>query len=139
MVCRGCIISIQGGPPKQPSTEMDSLASEKSSARYCTIAAKFNIPVHFFTEWKWSIYFNFIQFIKNNYRKDNPNYEKYDYRNIKDSIKALQEQFIITPIDKAAGNFAIICKKFYLQILDKELKSSETYKLNKSHIITIKK
>ena len=37
------------------------------------------------------------------------------------ALEDLKERFIITPIDKAAGNVAFICKRFYAQILLKEL------------------
>ena len=33
----------------------------------------------------------------------------------------LQERFVITPIDKATGNIALICKRFYAEVLVKEL------------------
>ena len=36
-------------------------------------------------------------------------------------IKKLHSRFVIVPVDKASNNFAIICKKFYLEVLMKEL------------------
>ena len=36
-------------------------------------------------------------------------------------LKHLHENFVITPIDKATGNVAIICKRFYAEVLIKEL------------------
>ena len=48
-----------------------------------------------------------------------------------DSIKhlrMLQRSFVFVPIDKAAHNLAIVCKKLYLDILNKELTSiTQTY------------
>ena len=49
------------------------------------------------------------------------------------ALKNLQSNFVITPIDKATGNVAIICKRFYAMVLLKELgmsdnTSTETYK-----------
>ena len=48
------------------------------------------------------------------------------------SLKDLKERFVITPIDKASGNVALICKRFYAEVLIKELgldalSKSETY------------
>ena len=48
------------------------------------------------------------------------------------SLKDLKERFVITPIDKASGNVAFICKRFYAEVLIKELgldalSKSETY------------
>ena len=46
----------------------------------------------------------------------------------------LKDKFVIVPIDKAANNFAFICKKFYLQVLLREIDflsgNSTTYKMN---------
>ena len=36
-------------------------------------------------------------------------------------LNILQEQYVICPIDKAANDFAYICKKYYVQLLRKEL------------------
>ena len=40
---------------------------------------------------------------------------------VKQYISSLHERFVICPIDKAGHNFAIVCKKFYIDILKKEL------------------
>ena len=40
---------------------------------------------------------------------------------IHSTLKALHKNFVITTIDKASGNFAVTCKKLYLQFLEKEL------------------
>ena len=36
-------------------------------------------------------------------------------------LNILQEQYVVCPIDKAANNIAFICKKYYVQVLIKEL------------------
>ena len=36
-------------------------------------------------------------------------------------LNILQEQYVMCPIDKAANNIAFICKKYYIQVLLKEL------------------
>ena len=36
-------------------------------------------------------------------------------------LNILQEQYVMCPIDKAANNIAYICKKYYVQVLIKEL------------------
>ena len=40
---------------------------------------------------------------------------------VKQYISGLHTKFVICPIDKAGHNFAIVCKKFYIDILKKEL------------------
>ena len=49
------------------------------------------------------------------------------------ALKRLQSNFVIAPIDKATGNVAVICKRFYASVLVNELglssdSSTETYK-----------
>ena len=36
-------------------------------------------------------------------------------------LNVLQQQYVICPVDKAADNIAFICKKYYVQVLLKEL------------------
>ena len=42
----------------------------------------------------------------------------------------MNKKFVISPIDKASNNFAIICKKFYLEVIQGELGISEKIKGN---------
>ena len=41
-------------------------------------------------------------------------------------LDRLQDKFVLVPIDKAANNIGFICKKYYLEIIKKEV-SSDTY------------
>ena len=50
--------------------------------------------------------------------------------NVKDYIYEIHKKFVISPIDKASNNFAIICKKFYLEVIQGELGISEKIKGN---------
>ena len=45
----------------------------------------------------------------------------FEQDNVKQYLKKLQDRFVIVPVDKASNNFAIICKKFYIEVLMKEL------------------
>ena len=62
-----------------------------------------------------------------------------------DCVNALQQfhsDFVIAPIDKATGNVAVICKRFYAMVLFKELGISEssttkTYKKFRTSIKTV--
>ena len=58
------------------------------------------------------------------------------------SLSELHSKFVVVPIDKAANNVAIICKRFYIQKLLNEVgipgDSSPTYKLSEcdpNHVI----
>jgi hypothetical protein len=60
-----------------------------------------------------------------------------DDEEVKTYLDELHANFVITPTDKAGNNFSIVCKKFYIECLMKELniskesnqdKQSQTYK-----------
>ena len=42
-------------------------------------------------------------------------------RSLDESIKCMHDHFVIVPVDKAANNFAVICKKLYINIMLEEL------------------
>ena len=57
-------------------------------------------------------------------------------------LSLLHKNFVLAPIDKASGNVAVICKRFYAEVLVKELglegPTSDTYELvqkNKGDIV----
>ena len=43
---------------------------------------------------------------------------------VKNDHEKLHERYVFIPTDKAANNLSIICKKFYLSLLDQEISSS---------------
>lgn len=58
------------------------------------------------------------------------------------SLQQLHSNYVITPIDKATGNVAVICKRFYAMVLFKELgicdaSTTKTYKKFRTSIKTI--
>ena len=38
-----------------------------------------------------------------------------------------QRQFVLVPADKAANNFIVVCKKFYLNVVLNELSNTDTH------------
>ena len=42
-------------------------------------------------------------------------------------LKKLKEDFVLTPVDKAANNIAIVCKKFYVDTLNEEIENSGNF------------
>ncbi len=44
-----------------------------------------------------------------------------DDKKVKDYLEEFHEKYVITPTDKAGNNFSIVCKKFYIKCLMKEL------------------
>ena len=45
----------------------------------------------------------------------------FELKSVKSYLRKLHNRFVIVPVDKAANNFAIVCKAFYIQVLMKEL------------------
>ena len=45
---------------------------------------------------------------------------------VKQALNDLHEKYVFTPIEKASNNIAIICKKFYISTLIKELGLNDT-------------
>ena len=44
----------------------------------------------------------------------------------KEELEDLKKKYVLVPVDKAANNIGLVCKKFYLEVLNKEL-TSDTY------------
>ena len=40
---------------------------------------------------------------------------------VKDTLRRLHDDFVLVPADKAANNVIVVCKKYYIEILIKEL------------------
>jgi len=45
----------------------------------------------------------------------------FDDFHVRSHLKQLQDKFVIVPIDKASGNIAFICKRFYAKVILEEL------------------
>ena len=60
-------------------------------------------------------------------------FERYE-----DEFSRLKEHFVLSSVDKASNNISFTCKKFYIDNLDRELNSTDTYvisELDKKDII----
>ena len=45
-----------------------------------------------------------------------------------DNLNKLHENFVLVPADKASNNVIVVCKKYYLDVVIKELNLNNTYK-----------
>ena len=43
-------------------------------------------------------------------------------------LHELQSKYVLVPADKAANNIIVVCKKYYLEVVLKELRTTSTYK-----------
>ena len=78
-----------------------------------------NTPIELFSHWKEHI----LELVMSEvnrviYKKDKKDNINFKY------LKNFQKAFVITPVDKASKNIGIICKKFYLEVLKKEIESA---------------
>ena len=46
---------------------------------------------------------------------------------VKSELMRLKEHFVFIPVDKAAKNISIICKKYYIDIMSNEIQNSQTF------------
>ena len=44
-----------------------------------------------------------------------------------ESLKSLHDKYVLVPADKAANNVIVVCKKYYLQVVIKEITATTTY------------
>lgn len=82
------------------------------------LSRRLNWPIEGFKIWK----LNIIKDLKYNWNKNYMYNNKgiFQSKNIKEKIIEFKKHFIITVVDKAAGNFGILCKAFFKNlILDK--------------------
>ena len=100
------------------------------------LAARYNLPVNSFFAWKDKI----MELVDDKVRYLNfwktPSVTKPMLRDegVLTSLSELHSKFVVVPIDKAANNVALICKRFYIQKLLTEVgipgNTSSTYKLS---------
>ena len=46
---------------------------------------------------------------------------------VKEALRKLKNDFVLAPVDKAGNNIAIVCKKYYMDVVSKEIEESETF------------
>ena len=86
-----------------------------------TLAKKYKVPKSRFNHWKikfLEIFNNRIDYLGRTQMWNTP---VLSNRQSKEELERLQNKFVITVVDKAAGNFAFTCKKFYFIKLAHEL------------------
>ena len=53
-------------------------------------------------------------------------------------LNDLHSKFVLVPIDKAANNVAIVCKRFYVEIILREIGASNNQSINQTYVSTDK-
>ena len=114
------------------------------SSSISSLATKYNLSIQSFLAWKTKILELVDRRVENLKSRRVPSVTKpvlQDEEVIR-SLSDLHSKFVVVPIDKAANNVAIICKRFYIQKLLDEVgvpgNASPTYKLSEEdpdHVI----
>ena len=97
---------------------------------------KYNIPLTDFDDWIKMIKQKILDKIRELKSKVVPQQSKPILENeeVKNYLKEFHEKYVIVPIDKAANNIAVICKRFYVFRLLQEIgvlgTVSSTYELS---------
>ena len=87
------------------------------------LAVQFSYPIEAFNEWKNKVLYRCVNSISDNFK-----FLNFNHKELNTAIKNLQKEFVITYIDKAANNYAIICKKLYANIIFKQMDHNSIFK-----------
>ena len=114
---------------QQPPNKEKALRAIKSGID-CYIgstSAKMSVPINHFNAWKTEV----LKHVESKLSHS----KEYHYNNVlsHDSVKRelskLKNDFVFIPVDKAAQNICIICKKYYMDVINKEVEESGTFRL----------
>ena len=91
------------------------------------LSFRHNINIGHFGEWKAK----FMLLVRNKV-SNTPNIFPctINQRVLRNKLTAVQDKFVITPVDKAGSNFGFVCKKYYAQILISEINASDTFEVS---------
>jgi len=94
------------------------------------VAIKNNQTIELFNEWKFTLLEKFkLALNKNKY-----NIQRVNSFNINKPIADLQKNFVITYVDKAPNNYAIICKSFYKYKLNECILHNNYFKKHSNNL-----
>ena len=98
---------------------------------------------NFFSPWKEEVIKlvkEKIELLKVSYRPPKRNCV-LDDSDARQALDQLHNQFVVCPIDKASGNMAFVCKRFYAQVLFMELgilgNANNTYSCERKSVQTV--
>lgn len=96
------------------------------------ISVSYNKPIAFFDEWKHLVIMKLHSYLQ----LHASNIVSYNHKLLLQQISKLKNNFVITYVDKAANNYAIICKLYYHQLLNSVITSNSNFiKVNTNIII----
>lgn len=86
------------------------------------VSVKKSLPESTFVPWKLAIIDKINKKISTLKVKRSPK-PRLNNSQVKASLKSLHERYVFVPTDKAENNVSIVCKKYYMDVLQQELES----------------
>ena len=89
------------------------------------VSGKLALPVSCFNGWKSEV----LKRVRYTLDKS----KTYKFNNVlskptvKVELSKLKDDFVLIPVDKAAKNISIICKKYYMEVMSNEIQNSQTF------------
>ena len=93
-------------------------------------AKEANVDRHVLRDWKETVY-KFIDEKVASLKQRKINKRKKHVLKSRvnlDNLNKLHDNFVLVPADKASNNVIVVCKKYYLDVVIKELSLNNTYK-----------
>ena len=118
------------------TSSIDNLAAKYNLSSIDNLAAKYNLSKESFSAWKSKILERVDDRVKILKTRRVPSVTKpvLEDEEVLAALADLHRRFVVVPIDKAANNVALICKRYYIQKLLDEVgvpgNASPTYKLS---------
>ena len=115
----------------KPCTEKALKSVKMALKNYCDkLSNLWHKPIEEFQEWKTLI----IEQVKIQLQgaKPYPYYSVLSDVEVLADLDELHKEFVLVPTDKAKNNITIVCKKFYISMIEKELSSDTFNKVNRS-------
>lgn len=125
-------------------SKCQNIINESLDSYVCNLANKTPYDEETFENWKGTVKEKISEKVRKLKRRKKPSQTKPVLSDpiVQNYLEELQRRFVIVPIDKAANNFAFVCRRFYITRLLKEIGlpdgDCETYQIsnkNKHDII----
>ena len=85
------------------------------------------VDLKYLSEWKDQIKELVVEHISSLKEKiQSPKQKILNAPDVKDTLRRLHDDFVLVPADKAANNVIVVCKKYYIETLVKELGMNTT-------------
>ena len=122
--------------PKPPNKITTLNAMKSGIDKYIHyLSQKFSLSETMFSSWKSE----FLRLA----RIDLNRCQSYPFNNVlsqkepKEALKKLQEDFVLVPVDKAANNVVLVCKRYYMQIMTAEIENSSTFNVSHENSVSV--